>query len=210
VQHFGTPADHHSPLPVYFDAIFIRPQFVAVGVHFLIFGHIRTAELFCAVLFMSFSFARIVQASLDFGKERDASVSCSLADTPRFHRRIKLDETETVVLELQESPSSEAITGTPHWPIVNGSLQNHPRFRSLYERLFPAISVRGYAVETVILLASFFCALSGISQGLTGAGGPPRIVAYSVLDVSKGAIRGLTGIVLVSCLSLLYVLDHFH
>jgi hypothetical protein len=175
----------------------------------LIFGRMRTAEKFCAALFMAFSFARIVQASLDFGKERDASVAGKIADTPRLRRRIKLDETETVVLELQKSPDSEVITGTPHWPIVNASLQNHPRFRSWYESLFPAISVRGYTVETVILVFSFFCAASGVSQGLTGAGGPPRIVAYSVLDVSKGAIRGLTGIVLVSCLSLLYALYSF-
>jgi hypothetical protein len=152
---------------------------------------------------MAFSSVKLLRSSLDFGVERAASYSGSKADTPRSRRVIKLDESETVVLELREDPYSELITGTPHWPSIRGFLQEHPRFCSYYECLFPAVSVQGYAVESVIVVSSFFCALSGISQGITGAGGPPRIVAYSLLDISKGAIRGLTGIVLVSCFSLL-------
>jgi hypothetical protein len=178
-------------------------QFVAVGVHFLIFGHLRNTEAFCATLFMAFSSVKLLLSSLDFGKERAASCTGAKADTPRSRRVVKLDETETLVLELQESPYSETITGTPHWPSFREFLRDRPRFCSFYESIFPAISVHGYAVETVVVVSSFFCALSGISQGITGAGGPPRIVAYSMLDISKGAIRGLTGIVLVSCFSLL-------
>jgi hypothetical protein len=178
-------------------------QFVALGVHFLIFGHLRNTEALCATLFMAFSSAKLLRSSLDFGIERAASYSGTKADTPRSRRVVKLDETETVVLESKEDPYSESITGTPHWPSLRGFLQDHPRFCSYYECLFPAVSVQGYAVETVAVVSSFFCALSGISQGITGSGGTPRIVAYSVLDISKGAIRGLTGIVLVSCISLL-------
>jgi hypothetical protein len=180
-----------------------RSQFVAVGVHFLIFGHLRNTEAFCAILFMAFSSAKLLRSALDFGKERAASRSGTKADTPRSRRVIKLDGTETIVLELRENPYSEPIACTPHWTSLHGFLHDHPRFCSFYEWLFPAISVQGYAVETVVAVSSFFCALSGISQGITGAGGPPRIIAYSLLDISKGAIRGLTGIVLVSCFSLL-------
>jgi hypothetical protein len=195
-----------SPMiPIYWPKYHSSPQFIAAGVHLLIFGEVRNTTAYCAVLFMSFSSVKIIQATLDFGKERHASSSGSTADTPRLQRKIKLDASETLVLEFQQSPYSETMMGTPHWPIVNSFLLEHPRFRSFYEVLFPAISVRGYAVETVVLVVTFCCALSGMSQGVTGAGGPPRIVAYSVLDISKGSIRGLTSIGLVSNLSLLYV-----
>jgi hypothetical protein len=180
-----------------------RPQFVAVGVHLLIFGHLRDTEAFCAMTFMAFSFVKLLRSSFDFGKERAASLYGTKADTPRSRRVMKLDDTETLVLELKDGPYSESKTGTPHWPVVQSFLQDRPLFRSVYERLFPAISVHGCAVETILLVSSFSCALSGISQGMTGAGGPPRIIAYSVLDFSKGAIRGLTAMNLVSCLSLL-------
>ena len=155
------------------------------------------------MMFMAFSFVKLLRSSFDFGKERAASLYGTKADTPRSRRVMKLDDTETLVLELKDRPYSESKTGTPHWPVVQSFLQDRPLFRSVYERLFPAISVQGCAVETILLVSSFFCALSGISQGMTGAGGPPRIIAYSVLDFSKGAIRGLTAMNLVSCLSLL-------
>jgi hypothetical protein len=158
---------------------------------------------------MAFSFCRIVQYSFDFGKERDASASGRIADTPRLQRKICLDETETVVLELQASADSESMLGTPHWPSAAHFLHNHPRLRSWYETLFPAVSVAGYTVETVLLVLAFFVALSGISQGVTGAGGPPRVMAYSLLDLSKGATRGLIVSVFFACSSLLYVLSDF-
>jgi hypothetical protein len=179
------------------------PQFVAVGVHFLIFGHIRNTEAFCATLFMAFSSVKLLRSSLEFGNERAASRSGTKADTPRSRRVVKLDETETIVAESQEDADSELITGTPHWPSVRGFLHDHPRFRQYYECLFPAISVQGHAVETVVLVSSFCSALSGISQGITGSSGPPRILAYTVLDISKGAIRGLAGINLFSSVGLL-------
>jgi hypothetical protein len=155
------------------------------------------------MLFMAFSCVKLLQSSFDFGKERVASLYGTKADTPRLRRVIKFDDTETLVLELKDGPYSETKTGPPHWPVLQSFLQDRPLLRSVYERLFPAISVQGYAVETIIIMSSFFCALSGIAQGMTGAGGPPRIVAYSVLEFSKGAIRGLTAMNLVSCLSLL-------
>ncbi len=184
-------------------AYFSCLQFVAVGVHFLIFGHLRNIETCCAMLFMAFSSVKLLQSSFDFGKERMARAIGTKADTPRSRQIIKFDETETLVLELQDGPFSETKTGTPHWHALHGFLQDHPRLRSCYECLFPAISVQGYAVETIVVVSSLFCALSGISQGTTGSGGPPRIVAYTVLDFSKGAIRGLTAINLVSSLSVL-------
>ena len=184
-------------------------QFLAVGIHFLVFGHVRSIECCCAVLFMAFSFCRIVQFSFDFGKERHASAVGRTADTPRQQRKIHLDETETVVLELQDSPDSETLFGTPHWPSAAHFLQNHPRLRSWYETLFPAVSVAGYTVETILLVLSFFVALSGISQGVTGAGGPPRVIAYSLLDLSKGATRGLIVSVFFACSFLLYVISDF-
>jgi hypothetical protein len=156
-------------------------------------------------MFMAFSFCKIIQFSFDFGKERAASSVGTLADTPRFKRKLRLDESETIVLEQQESPNSETFIGTPHWPVATEFLRDRPRLRFWYETLFPAISVSGYAVETVVVVLSFFSALAGAAQGLTGAGGPPRIAAFSFMDISKGASRGLTASVFYASLSLLYV-----
>jgi hypothetical protein len=180
-------------------------QFISIGVHILIVGNIRKTESYCALLFMSFSFLKIIQSSIDFGKERCAAISGSICDTPRSQRKVQLDESETVVLGVRDSACSEAIIGTPHWSGVTGFLGDHPWFCSVYHSVFPALSVRGYAVESIIIVFAVFCAVSGISQGVTGAGGPPRIVAYSLLDISKGAIRGLAVVNLISCLSLLCV-----
>jgi hypothetical protein len=155
---------------------------------------------------MSFSLAKIIQFSIDFGKERAALIFGTIADTPRSKRKLHMDDSETVVLGVQESHYSEMMMGAPHWSIVRGYLQNNSRFCSWYETFLPAISVRGYAVESVVLVLSLFFALSGISQGVTGAGGPPRIAAFTLLDISKGACRGMTGPLLISNLSLLYVL----
>jgi len=112
---------------------------------------------------------------------------------------VKLDETETLVLELQASPHDDTVVGTPHWPLVSDFLHNHPRLCAVYERIFPAISVKGYSVETIILIFSFFRALSGIAQGMTGAGGPFTIASYSLFDPTKGAIRGLSGLIFINC-----------
>ena len=130
------------------------------------------------------------------------------ADTPRLMRRVKLDETETLVLELQATPSNGTIVGTPHWPLVSDFLQRHPRLCAVYERLFPAISMKGYSVETVLVVLSCFSVASGLAAGITGAGGPPTIVAYSIVDPSKGAIRGLVGLRVVTCVLEMCVLAH--
>ena len=147
---------------------------------------------------MSFSFWKLIQCSLDFGKERHGHAAQGWS-TPRMRRRVLLDETDTLVLELQASPDEETFTGTPHWPSVSDFLQSHPRLCVVYERLFPAISIQGYSVETVFLVNAFFRALSGLSQGMTGAGGPPIIVAYALFDPTKGAIRGLSGLGFITC-----------
>ena len=160
-------------------------------------------------MFMAFSFCKIIQFSIDFGKEQAAAAAGTLADTPRLKRKIRLDESETVVLEQQESPYSEAVIGTPHWSVASEFLRDRPRLRFWYETLFPAISVSGYTVETVLVVLAFFSAIAGTAQGLTGAGGPPRIAAFSFMDVSKGASRGLTASVFYTSLSLLYVLSDF-
>jgi hypothetical protein len=183
--------------------IHFRLQFLAVGVHFLIFGHVKSIEAFSAALFMSFSLIKIIQFSIDFGKERAASITGTIADTPRSKRKVQMDDTETVVLGVQESHYHEMMMGTPHWSVVHGYLQNNPRFCSWYEKFFPAVSVRGYAVESVVLAFSFFYALSGMAQGVTGSGGPLRIAAFTLMDISKGACRGMTWPALINSLLLL-------
>ena len=182
-------------------------QFVDIGVSFLVDGYIRTVEASCASLFMAFAFFKLIASSLEFGKERNVALGRSSADTPRLRRRVKLDETETLVLELQATPYDETFVGTPHWPSVSDFLQGHPRLCAVYERLFPAISIQGYAVETVILVLACFSIPSGLAQGITGAGGPPIIIAYSLLDPTKGAIRGLSGLVFVTCADEMYELS---
>ena len=148
---------------------------------------------------MSFAFFKLIASSLDFGKERNVALGRSGADTPRLRRRVKLDETETLVFELQATPYEETIAGTPHWPSVSNFLQRHPLLCAVYERIFPAISMKGYSVETVLVVLSCFSVASGLAAGITGAGGPPTIVAYSIVDPSKGAIRGLVGLRVVTC-----------
>ena len=157
---------------------------------------------------MSFAFFELLASSLDIGKERNVALGRSSADTPRLRRRVKLDETETLVFELQATPYDETIAGTPHWPLVSDFLQRHPRLCAVYERLFPAISMKGYSVETVLVVLSCFSVASGLAAGITGAGGPPTIVAYSIVDPSKGAIRGLVGLRVVTCVLEMCVLAH--
>jgi hypothetical protein len=174
-----------------------------VGVSFLIFGHVQTVEWFSASLFMLFSFSKLIQSSLNFGKERNIALGRFSMDTPRLRRKLALDETETVVLQLQASPNEEIITGTPHWPAVSLFLQGRPRLCAVYERILPAISMEGYSVETVFVINAVFRALSGLSQGTTGSGGPPVIAAYAWFNPTKGAIRGLSGLSFVTCGSLM-------
>ena len=175
---------------------------------FLLFGYVRTIEASCAAFFMAFAFFKLLASILDFGKERNVALGrSSIACTPRLRRRVKLDETETLVLELQTTSYDETIVGTPHWPSVSNFLQGHPRLCAVYERLFPAISLQGYSVETVILVLACFSAPSGLAQGITGTGGPPIIVAYSLLDPTKGAILGLSGLVFVTSADEMYELS---
>ena len=108
----------------------------------------------------------------------------------RARRIVKMDETETVVLGIQETELSEAATGTPHWPIIAAALEDHPRFQRVYETVFPAISVRGFAVETVACTLLFFEGLGGFTQGLYGSG-IVKVLAFVTLDISKGAMRGM-------------------
>jgi len=101
---------------------------------------------------MAFSAVELLETSMAFGIERSAKQSGNLRMVPEYERRIKLDETETVVLELQENQESACIAGTPHWPVIEHILDDKPRLRSLYERILPSISFRGYAVETVLVV----------------------------------------------------------
>lgn len=173
-------------------------QFATVGLGFLLRSDADSLETTCALLLMAFSAVKLIESSVDFGKERVAALAGdSNAGTSRFRRKIKLDETETVVLELQETRYDSIRTGTPHWPVVRDFLHEHPRFQSLYERVFPPISFRGCAVETVLVVLCLSCVASGVGQSFASSG-PPRIVAYNLLEVSKGAIRGLNGVLVLS------------
>lgn len=169
-----------------------------MGVDLLLHSDAKHLEEICAVLLMAFSALKLIESSLDFGQERIAAlVDNSTANTPRFRRKVKLDETETVVLELQETRYDAKRVGTPHWPIIRDFLNDNSRFQLMYERIFPAISFRGYAVETVLSVLCISCIASGVGQSFASSG-PPRIVAYNFLDVSKGAIRGLNGVLLIA------------
>lgn len=160
----------------------------------LLHSDVVTTEAVCALFFMAFSAVKLVETSMAFGIERSGKQEGNLT-APEFERRIKLDETETVVLELQENLKSACRTGTPHWPVIEHLLDDKPRLRTLYERILPSISFRGYAVETVLVVLSCSSILSGVGQSFASSG-PPRIIAYNMMDLSKGAIRGLNGILL--------------
>jgi len=160
----------------------------AAGVSFLIFGNAADTEAGCCMLFMAFAAVKIIAATLDYGKERQVLRSGQKSD--RARRIVKMDETETVVLGIQETELSEAATCTPHWPIVAAALEDHPRFQRVYETVFPAISVRGFAVETVACTLLFFEGLGGFTSGLFGSG-IVKVLAFVSMEFSKGAMRGM-------------------
>jgi hypothetical protein len=160
----------------------------AAGVSFLIFGNAADTEAGCCMLFMAFAAVKIIAATLDYGKERQVLRAGQKSD--RARRIVEMDETDTIVLGIQETEFSEAATGTPHWPIVADVLEDHPRFQRVYEAVFPAISVRGFAVETVACTLLFFEGLAGFTQGLFGSG-IVKVLAFVTLDISKGAMRGM-------------------
>lgn len=154
----------------------------------LIYGDARVTEAGCCMLFMALAAAKIIAATLDYGKEREVLRAGQKSD--RVRRIVKLDDTETVVLGVQETEYSEAATGTPHWPIVAAFLQEHPRLQRVYEIIFPAISVRGFAVETVFGTITFFEGLAGFTAGLFGSG-IVKVLAFITMEFSKGAMRGM-------------------
>ena len=100
-------------------------------------------------------------------------------------RRVMLDDTDTLVLELQASPNEETFTGTPHWLSVSDFQQSHPRLCVVFERLFPAISIQGYVFSGDRL--SCECIISCVGWIIAGYDrrrwpGPPIIVAYALFD----------------------------
>ena len=100
-------------------------QCVDIGVTVLGYGYIRTVEASCAAFFMAFAFFKLLASSLEFGKERNVALGRISVDTPRLRRRVKLDETETLVLELQ------ATCGT----ISGLSLDGKMKCRNLVQRV---------------------------------------------------------------------------
>jgi hypothetical protein len=166
----------------------VRLQFVGFGVRMLIYGNAHFTEAGCCLLFMSLAAVKIIATTLDYGKERQTLRAGQKSN--RVRRIVKFDETETVVLGIQENEFSEADVCTPHWPLVSAFLENYPRLRHVYEAIFPAISVRGYAVETVICTLSFFEGLAGFTAGLFGSG-VVKVLAFIAMDFSKGAMRGM-------------------
>jgi hypothetical protein len=154
----------------------------------LIYGDAKVTEAGCCMLFMTLAAVKIIAATLDYGKEREVLRAGQKSD--RVRRIVKLDETETVVLGVQETEHSEAATGTPHWPIVAAFLQENPRLQRVYEIIFPAISVRGFAVETVFGTLMFFEGLAGFTAGLFGSG-IVKVLAFITMEFSKGAMRGM-------------------
>ena len=167
----------------------VRLQFVAVGVRLLIYGNAKVTEAGCCMLFMALSAVKIIAAALDYGAEREV-LRLGKTSERGFRRIVKLDETETVVLGVQETEFTEAVTTTPHWRIVTAFLEGYPRFQHVYETIFPPISVRGFAVETVSSTLCFFEGLAGFTAGLFGSG-IVKVLAFITMDFSKGAMRGM-------------------
>ena len=61
----------------------------------LIYGDARVTEAGCCMLFMALAAAKIIAATLDYGKEREVLLAGQKSD--RVRRIVKLDDTETVV-----------------------------------------------------------------------------------------------------------------
>jgi hypothetical protein len=93
-------------------------QFAAVGVSLLLHSNVESTERICALFFMVFSAFKLTEISLKIGQRRNSERLGDVDAAPLFDRKIKLDETETVVLELQEGQNGAEVTNVPHWPII--------------------------------------------------------------------------------------------
>jgi hypothetical protein len=87
--------------------------------------------------------------------------------------------------------ASESVMLIPpvHWSSVDNCLQTSPTLKSWIEFLFPQICE--YSIETTIC-ALLVCGLaSGFLGGMMGTSAPPQLITFSLLSLTKGAIRSV-------------------
>ena len=164
--------------------------FESYGVQVLLFDHTGYARHFIGIAFAIFAFWRANSAAHDFGRARAVSASLeplwqdsdANAGAPYI-----LDETETIVLDSRERWNA-------HRPFVEKFLTDFPAVRRVYEAAFPRCYESNKTTEAALAIFAAGYLVSGFMFGLASTGGPPVMVAFILLKVSKGAIRSVRSV----------------
>jgi hypothetical protein len=103
------------------------------------------------------------------------------------------DESQTILAPVYIHGNGNGIGNggiALHWPKIQNYLNNNCSKNNIimYNRIFPPICQ--YTVETVLIALTICGATSGFLGGLIGTSSPPQLIAFSMLDLSKGSIRG--------------------
>lgn len=93
------------------------------------------------------------------------------------------------LLQAHRTGSQSAISSR----VIHGYVSCSSAFSPPFQ--FKAI----YSVETVFLVNALFRALAGLSQGMTGGGGPARPSLLPTRYSIQGAIHGLSGLTFITC-----------
>lgn len=164
--------------------------FESYGVKVLLFDHTGYARHFIGIAFAIFAFWRANSAAHDFGRARAVSASPeplwkdsdANAGAPYI-----LDEYETTVLDSQERWNA-------HRPFVEKFLTDFPAVRRVYETAFPRCYESNKSTEAALAIFAAGFLVSGFMFGLASTGGPPVMVTFILLKVSKGAMRSIRSV----------------
>ena len=180
--------------------------FEPAGVKMLLFDHTGAARHIIAAMFAVFAFWRANSGALDFGRARAAAASpeplwndTDASSGPPY----TLDESETVVLHSRERWNA-------HWSYVEQLLNQHPTLRLIYESAFPRISETNKTTETAVLIIAGGFLLSGFMFGLASTGGPPMMVSFILLKVTKGGIRAIRNVACFASILMWFVIMLHH
>ena len=110
-------------------------------------------------------------------------VSVSTSSKIRQSPSSLLDENQTYVT----NPNMEMY----HEPCLNNFYKRHPSFNNLLIRWFPQISESNISVELIIASLLTCGVFSGFLGGATGTSSPPQILTFTLLDMTKGSMRGV-------------------
>ena len=106
--------------------------------------------------------------------------SACLLPSQSLPPKLKYDETGTVIIDFKQ----------PHYRWMDDFL-NRFKITVKFERLFPLISENMVPSEQVILVLVVTGAASGFIGAVVGTSSPPQLAAFTYLNLTKGAMRGV-------------------